>query len=89
MCSNREYTDAWDRTTTDIADAEFALLTPWLSVTWNIICQYNNIKLPDNCPMAMSALGRDNQVAACGREQSGSFQLDYLTRLPYFVPMLF
>lgn len=70
MEPNSVYTDARVRITIDIADAGYIALSTLLSVTWNIGCQYNNINMPDNCPRAMSALGRGNQVSACGRTRS-------------------
>ncbi|AXS80627.1 hypothetical protein [Dechloromonas sp. HYN0024] len=65
--SNSVYTDAWVRITIDIAEAGYVAPSTLLSVTWYIGCQYNNINMPDNCPRAMSALGRGNQVSVCGR----------------------
>jgi len=55
--ANSVYTDAGVRITIDIFDAGFVALSPLLSVTWNIGCQYNNINMPDNCNRAMSLCG--------------------------------
>jgi hypothetical protein len=63
------YTDRWVRITIDIDDAEFIALNPWISATWNIGCQYNNINMPNNCTGAMSALGNGVHMSACGRLQ--------------------
>lgn len=61
---NSVYTADGVRITIDIVDAKLAALSKYLSVTWNIGCQYNNINMPDNCPRAMAALGMASQVSA-------------------------
>jgi hypothetical protein len=62
---NSLYTDTLDRLTIYIGDPVFLPQTHW-QVIWNTIYQYNNIKMPDNCRRAMTALGWDNQASASG-----------------------
>jgi len=45
---NSVYTDAGGRITIDIVGALCVALSPLISVTWNIGCQYNNFNMPDN-----------------------------------------
>lgn len=48
LMPNGVYTDRWVRITTNIDDAEFLDLNPWISATLNTAFQYNNINMPHN-----------------------------------------